>query len=150
MYWGNFQWCCYLTYYKLWYFRMQIYNGLWPTTWDNLLAALVIVFLIMYIDHPKLNIISYYLWAFGNMIYLDESYPHFFRMFMISLISSVIYFIVILYARQYFLRMLLSYKGWLCKLIFCKQVKTCLKSAGNVYKSGTFQNSPIKTLEWHH
>lgn len=123
---------------------MQIYNGLWPTTWDNLLAALVIVFLIMYIDHPKLNVISYYLWAFGNMIYLDESYPHFFRMFMISLISSVIYFIVILYTRQYFLRMLLSYKGWLCELIFCIQLKTCLKSIVNVCNKNirmTLENS---------
>jgi len=93
--------------------KRQIYNGLWPTTWDNLLAALAVVFLILYIDHPKINILSYYLWKLGDMIYLDDSYPHFFRMFMISLISSVIYFIVILYTRQYFLRMLLSYRGWL-------------------------------------
>jgi len=94
--------------------RNQIYNGLWPTTWDNLFAAFVVVFMILYIDHPKINMLSYYFWKFGDMIYLDESsYPHFFRMFWISLISSVIYFIVILYTRQYFLRMLLSYRGWL-------------------------------------
>ncbi|XP_057315865.1 carnitine O-palmitoyltransferase 1, liver isoform-like [Hydractinia symbiolongicarpus] len=93
--------------------RRQIYNGLWPTTWDNLLAALAVVFLMMYIDHPKLNVISKYFWLVGDYMYLDDSYPYFFRLFMISLISSIVYFIVILYTRQYILRFLLAYKGWL-------------------------------------
>jgi len=93
--------------------RRQIYNGLWPTTWDYLLGALVVFLLIMYIDHPKLNMLSYYLWAFGDYLYLDDTYPYLFRMFMISLISSVLYFVVVLYTRQFLMRILLAYKGWL-------------------------------------
>ena len=100
------------------FFRRQIYNGLWPTTWDNLLAALAVVFMIMYVDHPKVNMVSYYFWLLGDFLYIDDSYPYLFRLFMISLISSVIYFIVMLYTRQYLLRILLAYKGWLCKF-FC-------------------------------
>lgn len=93
--------------------KRQIYNGLWPTTWDNLLGAHAVCLLIMYIDHPKLNAVSYYLWAFGNYLYLDDTYPYAFRMFMISLIASVLYFVVILYTRQFLMRILLAYKGWL-------------------------------------
>ncbi|XP_002154641.1 carnitine O-palmitoyltransferase 1, liver isoform [Hydra vulgaris] len=93
--------------------KRQIYNGLWPTSWDNLLAALVIVFVAITIDHPKLNMITSYFWQFGNYIHLDDSYNYYFRAFMISLLSSIVYFIVILYTRQYLLRLLLSYKGWL-------------------------------------
>lgn len=93
--------------------RRQIYNGLWPTTWDNLLGAWVVVFVILYIDHPKVNMVSHYLWLVGDLLHIDDSYPYFFRLFMIALISSVIYFIVMLYTRQYLLRILLAYKGWL-------------------------------------
>ena len=102
--------------------RQQIYNGLWPTTWDNLLAALIVFFLIMYIDHPKLNYFSHYLWLFGEYLCLDDSYPYILRILLISLVSSIVYFIVALYTRQYFLRGLLSYKGWLCKYIFLSTV----------------------------
>jgi len=49
------------------------------------------------------------------MLYLDETYPYAFRMFMIALISSVLYFVVVLYTRQLLMRILLAYKGWLCK-----------------------------------
>lgn len=97
--------------------RRQIYNGLWPTTWDYLLGALVVILLVMNIDHPKLNVLSYYLWAFGDYLYLDETYPYSFRMFMIALISSVLYFVFVLYSRQFLMRVLLAYKGWLCKEI---------------------------------
>ena len=100
-------------------FRKQIYNGLWPTTWDNLLVAFIICVLMMYIDHPKLNILSYYLWTFGEYLYIDSSYPYMIRVALISLLSSVVYFIVMLYMRQYMLRGLLAYKGWLCKYSLC-------------------------------
>lgn len=93
--------------------KKQIYNGLWPTTWDNLLVAFIICVLIMYIDHPKLNVLSYYLWRFGDCLYIDDSYPYLLRVTLISLVSSIVYFIVMLYARQYMLRFLLAYKGWL-------------------------------------
>eukprot|EP00112_Aurelia_sp_Birch-Aquarium-sp1_P017854 Seg418.12 transcript_id=Seg418.12/GoldUCD/mRNA.D3Y31 product="Carnitine O-palmitoyltransferase 1 liver isoform" protein_id=Seg418.12/GoldUCD/D3Y31 len=93
--------------------RIQIQNGLWPTTWHNLAIALIVASCIMYIDHPKLNAISSYMWAFGDYIYLDNTYPYFLRLFVIAFIISVIYFIVLLYTRQYLLRMLLSWKGWL-------------------------------------
>lgn len=106
------------------FFRQQIYNGLWPTTWENLLAAWSVVSLMMSIDHPKLNYISHYLWLFGDYLYLDDSYPYFLRIFFISLITSVVYFIIQLYTRQYMLRVLLSYKGWLCK--YCLLMKCFL------------------------
>jgi len=93
--------------------KQQIYNGLWPTTWENLLAAWTVISLMMSIDHPKLNYISQYLWLFGDYLYLDDSYPYFLRIFFVSLITSVVYFIIQLYTRQYLLRILLSYKGWL-------------------------------------
>jgi len=93
--------------------RKQIQNGLWPTTWNNLLLAWIVASCVMYIDHPKLDLISNYMWIFGNYIYLDETYPYFVRLFVISFILSIIYFIVLLYTRQYMLRILLSWKGWL-------------------------------------
>ena len=91
--------------------RKQIRNGLWPTTWNNLLIALAVVSCIMYIDHPKLNAISRYMWKFGDYIYMDDSYPYLLRLFLISFIMSVVYFIVLLYSRQYMLRILLSWTG---------------------------------------
>ncbi len=98
-------------------FRKQIGNGLWPTTWNNLLIALVVVSCIMYIDHPKLNVLNAYMWKFGEYMYLDDSYPYYVRLFVTAAIISVIYFIILLYTRQYILRILLSWTGWLCKYI---------------------------------
>eukprot|EP00794_Sanderia_malayensis_P019509 gene19509-21438_t len=93
--------------------RKQIANGLWPTTWNNLLITLAVISCMMYIDHPKLNAVSSYMWQFGDYIYLDDSYPYFIRLFIIAFLISVIYFIVLLYSRQYMLRILLSWTGWL-------------------------------------
>eukprot|EP00795_Rhopilema_esculentum_P003730 gene3730-15005_t len=108
--------------------RKQIQNGLWPTSWNNLLIAWIVASCVMYIDHPKLNMISVYMWMFGNFMYLDDSYPYFLRLFVISIILSVIYFIVLLYTRQYLLRILLSWKGWLCELLQSSSI-TAVKSS---------------------
>lgn len=93
--------------------KKQIIYGRWPTTWDNLIVSILIVFLIMAVDHPLSNYISNHLWYLGDCMHLDDSFPIIFRILVISLISSFLYFICAMYVRQYVVRILLSYKGWL-------------------------------------
>ena len=127
--------------YTIYSFRKQIQNGLWPTTWNNLLIAWIFASCVMYIEHPKLNIISDYMWMFGNYIYLDEeTYPYFLRLFVISFILSIMYFIVLLYTRQYMLRILLSWKGWLCKYLKLPLISKVPNCVGIERKSGLFYN----------
>lgn len=89
-------------------------NGLWPTTWNNLVLAFAACVLLMSINQPQFNYVSKYLWRFGEYyLLLDDSYPYVLRILVISFVSSISYFVVILYVRQYLLKILLAYKGWL-------------------------------------
>ena len=100
--------------------RQQIANGLWPTTWSNLLAAVFIFAGVLHFHrHHKIGIlepVGHFLWALGDLLYLDEHYPYNFRVVTIAVLAGVVFFIVLLYLRQYVLRMLLAYRGWMCKL----------------------------------
>lgn len=55
------------------------------------------------------------LWKVTYLLHLDEAYPYNFRLVVISVLAGVVFFIVLLYLRQYTLRMLLAYRGWMCK-----------------------------------
>ena len=98
----------------------QIANGLWPTTWSNLLGVVVVIGAMIYAtDNYKLSSLQPFatvLWKLTYLIYLDETYPYNFRLAFISTLAGIVFFIVLLYLRQYTLRMLLAYRGWMCKL----------------------------------
>lgn len=93
--------------------KNQFYNGLWPTTWDNFLAAYVIFFLVVAVDHPFMNYFSQYIWMLGVSLRIDELQSYYFKILLLSFVSSLVYFVCALYLRQYLIRMLLSYKCWL-------------------------------------
>lgn len=100
-----------------WYIisRAQIYNGLWPTTPSNLVMAWITIAAMLYIDNQYITVITGKLWALGNFIYLDSSYPQIPRILVISLLTAIGFFVIVLYTRRYMLRILLSYRGWMCK-----------------------------------
>lgn len=100
-------------------FRKQIANGLWPTTWWNLLVAVLVFGAVIHFTHlykyDSLEPFVSVLWNFTSLLYLDEKYPYNFRLLVTSLVSGIVFFVVLLYLRQYTLRMLLAYRGWMCK-----------------------------------
>ena len=101
------------------FFSQQIANGLWPTTWSNLLGAVVIIGAMLYMtDNYKLSSlqpVATALWKVTYLLHLDEAYPYNFRLVFVSVLAGVVFFITLLYLRQYTLRMLLAYRGWMCK-----------------------------------
>ena len=102
---------------SIYIYRAQISNGLWPTSPSNLLVTWIALVCMLYWDNKYIKPITSRLWAFGDLIYLDNSHHLLLRIFVISLIVAIGFFIVVLYARQYALRILLSYRGWMCKSI---------------------------------
>lgn len=101
------------------FFSCQIANGLWPTTWSNLLGAVVVIAALLYAaDFYKLSSLKPFtavIWKVTYLLNLDEKYPYNLRLLFISVLAGVVFFIILLYLRQYLLRMLLAYRGWMCK-----------------------------------
>lgn len=91
----------------------RIYGALWPTTWEHLLAALILSTLLMIVDDPKLNHINKYLWLFSDFLYLDDRMPRMIRILGTSLVVGTVYFVMLAVTRQFLLKLLLSYMGWL-------------------------------------
>lgn len=105
--------------YIFFFFSRQIANGLWPTTWSNLLGAVVVIAALLYAaDFYKLSSLKPFtavIWKVTYLLNLDEKYPYNLRLLFISVLAGVVFFIILLYLRQYLLRMLLAYRGWMCK-----------------------------------
>lgn len=131
--------------------RQQIANGLWPTTWSNLLGAVVIIGAMLYMtDNYKLSSlqpVATALWKVTYLLHLDEAYPYNFRLVFVSVLAGVVFFITLLYLRQYTLRMLLAYRGWMYEpprsqskltLLWGLMVKLC---SGQHPKLYSYQNS---------
>lgn len=131
--------------------RRQIANGLWPTTWSNLLGAVVVIAALLYAtDNYKLSFlqpVAAVFWKVTYLLNLDETYPYNFRLIFISVLAGVVFFITVLYLRQYMLRMLLAYRGWMYEpprsqgkmtLLWGALVKLC---AGHHPKLFSYQNS---------
>lgn len=131
--------------------RRQITNGLWPTTWSNLLGAVVIIAALLYAaDFYKLSSlqrVTGILWKVTYLLNLDEAYPYNFRLVVVSVLAGVVFFVTLLYVRQYTLRMLLAYRQWMYEpprsqskltLLWGAMVKFC---AGHYPKLYSYQNS---------
>lgn len=131
--------------------RRQIANGLWPTTWSNLLGAVVVIAALLYAaDFYKLSSLKPFtavIWKVTYLLNLDEKYPYNLRLLFISVLVGVVFFIILLYLRQYLLRMLLAYRGWMYEtprsqskltLLWGAMVKLC---AGHYPKLYSYQNS---------
>lgn len=113
------------------FFSRQITNGLWPTTWSNLLGAVVFIAALLYAaDFYKLSSlqrVTGVLWKVTYLLNLDEAYPYNFRLIFVSVLVGVVFFVTLLYLRQYTLRMLLAYRQWMCKLLnICSFFNTSL------------------------
>ena len=54
------------------------------------------------------------LWQLTTLLHLDEKYPYNLRLFITSVLAGFGFFVVLLYVRQYALRFLLAYRGWMC------------------------------------
>ncbi|XP_028402336.1 carnitine O-palmitoyltransferase 1, liver isoform-like [Dendronephthya gigantea] len=106
--------------------RAQISNGLWPTSPSNLIVVWIALVCMLYWDNKYVNPITSRLWSLGKFIYLDQSYHLLFRIFCISLITAVGFFVFVWYARQYALRILLSYRGWMYENPRSQSYKTLL------------------------
>lgn len=131
--------------------RQQIANGLWPTTWSNLLGTVVVIGAVLYAtDFYKLSSlqpVAGVLWKLTYLLHLDEAYPYNFRLVFVSVLVGVVFFIVLLYLRQYTLRILLAYRGWMYEpprsqsvltLLWGLMVKLC---SGQHPKLFSYQNS---------
>lgn len=131
--------------------RQQIANGLWPTTWSNLLGVVVAIGALLYsTDFYKLSSLQPFatvLWKLTYLLHLDEAYPYNVRLVIVSTLAGVAFFIVLLYLRQYTLRMLLAYRGWMYEpprsqsiltLLWGLMVKIC---SGQHPKLYSYQNS---------
>lgn len=106
--------------------RAQIYNGLWPTSPNNLLVTWIAIAAMLYFDNQYVGVVTRKLWTLGNLVYLDSSYPRLLRIFVISFIAAVGFFVALLYTRQYTLRVLLSYRGWMYENPRSQSYKTLL------------------------
>lgn len=80
------------------------------------------------------------LWKVTYLLNLDEAYPYNFRLIVVSVLVGVVFFVTLLYLRQYILRMLLSYRQWMCKLSsICTLFNPSLVKAPNL----KFQKSQV-------
>lgn len=93
--------------------KKRFYTKIWPAIWDYMIVAVFGVLLIMVVDHPQLNYLSSNLRFLARYLYLDDTSPSVFNTFIISVITSAVCIISAVYIRQFTIRMLLFYKGWL-------------------------------------
>lgn len=56
------------------------------------------------------------LWSLADLLYISKSFPHFLQAGVVSVLVGILSFVIIMYIRQCLLRVLLSYRGWMCML----------------------------------
>ncbi|KAK8725566.1 hypothetical protein OTU49_010621 [Cherax quadricarinatus] len=96
-------------------FRNSIRNGVWPTSTNNLgVACAFSVYLLEY-EPASAQAITAYLKRAVQGLPLPSKTPRWLANLIGSMGISFIFFITLMKVRQYLLRILLAYRGWMCK-----------------------------------
>lgn len=69
--------------------------------------------------------------------------PFYLRVLLVSSAFGFLFFLILMYVRRYLLRILLSYRGWMCKL---KLFSSCL--CVEIYTEMDMQSYCINVLKW--
>ncbi|CAG2179831.1 unnamed protein product [Oppiella nova] len=86
---------------------------MWPTSMSNLCVICSAFFLLMVCEPSVTQLLTDRLWRFGFQIYIISSLPLMLRAVIISCVFGISFILVALILRQYFIRLLLSYRGWM-------------------------------------
>ncbi|XP_055934955.1 carnitine O-palmitoyltransferase 1, liver isoform-like isoform X2 [Argiope bruennichi] len=97
-------------YYKV---RNLIYNGVWPASLSNVRLTVLTCIFLMLVEPGITSSVNNWLWGIANVLYIPKSLPRGLQAVIVSSIIGIISFIVLMIARQSFLRLLLSYRGWM-------------------------------------
>lgn len=112
--------------------RNSIHNGMWPTSISNLIVAVVIFLLLLLCEPDFTSSLNKWLWQVDLLLHLPRGLPRTLRAIFIACIISFVFFLLLMKIRQYILRMLLSYRGWMYEylrtqskwtLLWCCMVK---------------------------
>lgn len=58
-------------------------------------------------------------------VYVFSGLPYYVRVLAVSTTGGVIFFVTLMYARRWLLRILLSYRGWMCTYCLKSRVMCC-------------------------
>lgn len=98
------------TYYRT---RNSIRNGMWPTSLSNLTIACTVLLFLMLTEPSFTFTLNLWLWKLSYLLHIPQGFPRTLRAAVTSGIVGFIFFIVLMNIRQYLLRILLSYRGWM-------------------------------------
>ncbi|KAG8200711.1 hypothetical protein JTE90_022322 [Oedothorax gibbosus] len=97
-------------YYKI---RNLIYNGVWPASLSNVRFTILGCIALMLIEPSITSSANAWLWSIANVLYIPKSCPRTLQALIVSSIVGIFSFIALMILRQSFLRLLLSYRGWM-------------------------------------
>lgn len=97
--------------------RNLIYNGLWPTSAWNLAGAVSVFSVLLYEDWAWARPVTKQLWKVGRVMHITPlepaGLPRSLRVFVVSSVGGLTFFVILMYKRRWLLRILLSYRGWM-------------------------------------
>ncbi|KAI0232984.1 Carnitine O-palmitoyltransferase 1, liver [Lamellibrachia satsuma] len=96
--------------------RNLIRNGMWPTSIWNLMVCVTLFSILLVGDWEWAKPVTSRLWNIGKVCCMHEGVPLPVRVFLISTIGGVLFFIILMYKRRWLLRVLLSYNGWMYEM----------------------------------
>ncbi|CAL4091902.1 unnamed protein product, partial [Meganyctiphanes norvegica] len=97
------------------YFRIRnsVRNGMWPTSTNNLFVACGLSMYLMEYDPEYAKSLTEQLKELASHLPLPKGTPKWLRNALASVGISFVFFITLMKVRQYLLRALLSYRGWM-------------------------------------
>lgn len=101
--------------YSLSSIRNTLRNGVWPTSIQNLTIISSVIWILMLNEPKMLQSITSRLWSLSDLLYISKGFPRLLQAGIVSVLVGILSFVVIMYIRQCLLRILLSYRGWMCK-----------------------------------
>lgn len=93
----------------------SIRNGTWPTSTNNLIGACIIASVLLLGEPEATRPVNKFLWSFASKLPLPEGTPRWISGGLLSGVIGLLFFLGLMKVRQYTLRALLAYRGWLCK-----------------------------------
>ncbi|OXA62457.1 Carnitine O-palmitoyltransferase 1, liver isoform [Folsomia candida] len=106
--------------------RNSIHNGTWPTSTNNLSIVFAITFGLLLAEPVKTVVLNKLLWNLADVLPIPDGTPRWFRAFITAWVVGLVFFVVLMKLRQYALRALLSYRGWLYENLKSQSGKTVL------------------------
>uniref|UniRef100_A0A2P2HZI7 Carnitine O-palmitoyltransferase 1, liver isoform-like n=1 Tax=Hirondellea gigas TaxID=1518452 RepID=A0A2P2HZI7_9CRUS len=94
-------------------FRNSLRNRVWPTTTNNLVVVCGMSQYLLHYQPPALAGVTHHLNNMALALPLPTNSPVWLRHVLVSCGISVGFFVVLMRVRQYLLRILLAYRGWM-------------------------------------